>query len=68
MAAQHADAQYARKLADGMTFKEGEYHARRCERATRQLLKAAQTLATVRRLLAPTIRLNVAEQQLNLAR
>ena len=40
-AAQHADAQYARKLAGGMTFKEGEYQARRCEQATRQLLNAA---------------------------
>lgn len=68
VAAQHADAQYARKLADGMSFKEGEYHARRCEQANRQLLKAAQTLATVRRLLAPAIQLNVAEQQINLAR
>jgi hypothetical protein len=68
VAAQHADAQYARKLAAGMGYKEGEYHARRCEQATRQLLRAAQTLATVRRLLAPAIQLNVAEQQINVAR
>ena len=68
VAAQHADAQYARKLAAGMTFKEGESHARRAEQATRQLLKAAQTLATVRRLLTPAIQVNVAEKQINVAR
>jgi len=67
-AAQQADAQYARKLAEGMSFREGEYFARRGEQANRQLLRAVQTLATVRRLLAPTIQLNVAEQQINLAR
>ncbi|MDP9366442.1 MAG: hypothetical protein M3Q10_19830, partial [Chloroflexota bacterium] len=67
-AAQQADAQYARKLAGGMSFKEGEYYARRGEQATRQLLKAVQTLVTVRRLLAPTVQLNVAEQQINVAR
>ena len=68
VAAQHADAQYARKLAGGMSFKEGEYFARRSEQANRQLLKAVQALATVRRLLAPTIQLNVAEKQINVAR
>ncbi len=66
VAAQHADAQYARKLAGGMSFKEGEYFARRSEQANRQLLKAVQALATVRRLLAPTIQLNIARQQVNL--
>lgn len=66
--ATHADARYAHKMADGMTFKEGEYHQRQCERAQRQLLRAVQALATVRRLLAPAIQLNVAEKQINVAR
>ncbi len=67
VAAQQADAQYARKLAEGMSFREGEYYARRSEQANRQLLRAVQTLATVRRLLTPTVQLNVAENQINVA-
>ena len=67
-AAQQADAQYARKLAGGMSFRESEYYARRSEQATRQLLRAVQTLATVRRLLSPTIQVNLADKQINLAR
>ena len=68
VAAQQADAQYARRLAGGMSFREGAYYARRSEQANRQLLKAVQTLATVRRLLAPTMQLNLAEKQINIAR
>ena len=68
VAAQQADAQYARKLRAGMSFREGAYYARRSEQANRQLLRAVQTLATVRRLLAPTIQLNLAEKQINVAR
>ena len=67
VAAQQADAQYARKLAGGMSFREGEYYARRSEQATRQLLRAAQTLATVRRLLTP-VQVNIGQNQVNLAR
>jgi hypothetical protein len=67
VAAQHADAVYARKLAGGMSFQEGEYYGRRCEQANRQLLKAIQTLAQVRRLLAPSIQLNVGQNQVNVA-
>jgi hypothetical protein len=62
-----ADARYAQRMTDGLTFKEGEYFQRQCERAQRQLLKAVQTLATVRRLLTPTVQLNVAENQINVA-
>jgi len=64
IAAMHADTQYAQRLADGMTWADSEYHQRRCERAQRQLLKAVQTLATVRRLLTPAVQLNVAENQI----
>jgi hypothetical protein len=66
-AAQQADGQYAHKLAGGMSFREVEHYARRSEQANRQLLKAVQTLATVRRLLTPTVQLNIARQQVNLA-
>ena len=67
VAAQQADAQYARKLARGMSFREGEYYARRSGQATRQLLRAVQTLATVRRLLTP-VQINIGQNQVNLAR
>lgn len=67
--ATHADTQYAQRLATpgGITLKESEFLHRRCERASRQLLRAVQTLATVRKLLAPTIQVNVAEKQINVA-
>lgn len=68
VASSHADAQYARKLKQGMTFKEGEYYARRCEQANRQLLRAVEALARVRKLLGPTIQVNIADKQINLAR
>ena len=67
VAALHADTQYAQRLADGTSFKEGEFLQRRCERANRQLLRAVQTLATVRRLLAPT-QINIGQNQINVAR
>lgn len=68
MATIHAETQYAQRLKDGMSFKESEFHQKRCERAQRQLLRAVQTLATVRRLLTPVLQVNVAEQQINVAR
>ncbi len=67
LATVHADRQYAYRLQDGMTFKESEFYQRRCERTQRQLLRAVQTLATVRRLLRPVVQVNVAEQQINVA-
>jgi hypothetical protein len=67
LAAQQADAQYARKLKDGMSFREGEYYARRCEQASRQLLRSVEALARVRRLLGPSLQINIAEKQINVA-
>lgn len=66
IAATHADAEYAQKLKSGMSFREGEYLARRCEQTHRQLLKAIESLARVRRLLTP-MQLNVGMNQINLA-
>jgi hypothetical protein len=61
-----ADAHYARWLSKGGTFKEGEYHQKRVDRAQRQLLRAIQALATVRRLLKPT-QINLGINQVNVA-
>jgi hypothetical protein len=40
VAASDADAEYTRKLKEGMSFREGEYYSKRCEQTNRQLLKA----------------------------
>jgi hypothetical protein len=66
VAATHADAQYTRKLKDGMSFREGEYYSKRCEQTQRQLLKAIESLARVRRLLTP-MQINIGQNQINLS-
>ena len=66
VAATNADAEYTRKLKEGMSFREGEYLARRCEQTNRQLLKAIESLARVRRLLTP-MQVNIGQNQINLA-
>ena len=66
--ATYADTKYAHRLKDGLTLTEAEFHQRRGERAQRQLLRAVQALATVRRLLGPVVQVNIADQQINVAR
>jgi hypothetical protein len=53
-------------LLRGGTFKEGEYHQKRVDRAQKQLLRATQALATVRRLLRPT-QVNIGQNKINVA-
>ena len=67
VAATYADAEYARKIKVGMSFREGEYFARRCEQTTRQLLKAIESLARVRRLLTP-LQVNIGQNQINVTK
>jgi hypothetical protein len=67
VAATQADAQYARKLSEGMSFREGEYYSKRCEQTQRQLLKAIESLARVRRLLTP-MQINIGQNQINLSK
>jgi hypothetical protein len=66
VAANYADAEYARKLKSGMSFREGEYYSKRCEQTNRQLLKAIESLARVRRLLTP-MQINIGQNQINVA-
>lgn len=66
VAATYADAEYARKLKVGMSVREGEFLARRCEQTNRQLLKAIKSLARVRRLLVP-LQVNIGQNQINVA-
>jgi hypothetical protein len=46
------------------SFAEGEYHQKRLDRANRQLIRAIQALATVRRLLRP-VQVNIGQNQIN---
>jgi hypothetical protein len=47
--------------------KDVDYYQRRQDRAARQYLKALVSLAQVRRLLAPAVQVNLAQQQVNVA-
>ncbi len=64
--AMEADQCYVAFARKGGTFKEGEYHQKRVERAQRQLLRAVQSLATVRRLLRP-VQVNIGHNQVNIS-
>ena len=64
VAAIYADSQYAHKLKEGMSFREGEYYSKRSEQTNRQLLKAIESLARVRRLLTP-MQINIRQNQIN---
>jgi hypothetical protein len=59
-----ADQAYTVFVRRGGTFREGEYHQKRVDRAQRQLLRAIQALATVRRLLTP-MQVNIGQNQIN---
>ena len=65
LAANYADAEYTRKLKAGMSFREGGFLAKRCEQTNRQLLKAIESLARVRRLLTP-MQINIGQNQINM--
>ncbi len=66
LALQHAETTYAQNLRrlDG---DQGEYYQRRIDRAQRRYLEAIRSLALIRRLLVPTVQVNIAERQVNFA-
>lgn len=60
---------YTQNLAD-FSIRQAEYHLRRIDGANRRYLAAIKTLAQVRRLLLPTVQVNIAAQggqQINVA-
>jgi hypothetical protein len=61
-----ADIAYADSLTRASPI-ESEHCQRRQDRAARQYLAALRSLAVVRRLLVPTVQVNVAEHQVNIA-
>ena len=64
-----AEAQWAgaSQSEEGLTIPQSDHAQRRIDRAHRRLMSSLKTLATVRRLGLPTIQLNVAERQVNVA-
>ena len=69
LAVQDAELRCTRLLRDGRApAAQAAYHERRLERAERRYLAAIKALAQVRRLLGPTVQINVGAQQVNLAR
>ncbi len=58
---------YAQNLGK-LTMEQGEYHQRTIDRAQKRYLAAIKALAQVRRLLTPAVQVNIADQQINLAR
>ena len=64
---QHADRWDAAADQVGGSLALGDYVQRCHDRAHRRYLHAIRTLAQVRRLLGPSVQVNIAEKQLNLA-
>ena len=62
----YAESSYVRRMGD-LTLAEGDYYQRRIDRAERRYLAAIKALAQVRRLLGPSVQLNVGFQQVNVA-
>lgn len=61
-----ADLAYARALKT-LSVRDAELYQRRQDRAARQYLYALRSLAVVRRLLAPPVQVNLAQQQVNIS-
>jgi hypothetical protein len=64
---QYADWRSAESARTGGSHVEGEYLAKRQDRASMRYLQAIRTLAQVRRLALPAVQINVADKQINVA-
>lgn len=53
--------------AGNITIDQGDYMQRRQDRAHKRYLSAIKSLAVVRRLLRPSVQVNIAQQQVNVA-
>lgn len=62
----HADF-VAAALAEAATIQVSEFRQRRQDRAHRRFLAAVKTLAQTRRLLGPSLQVNIAERQVNVS-
>jgi len=52
---------------DGMTLQQADYYQRRIDRAHARFLSAVRTLAQIRKLALPTLQVNIARNQVNVA-
>ena len=66
LALQHAETAYAQNLRR-LDSDQGEYYQRRIDRAQRRYLDAIRSLVLIRRMLLPTVQVNIAERQVNIA-
>jgi hypothetical protein len=67
IAANHSDIQLVQAMRQSATRWELEYLERQQERTQRNLLRATQSLATLRRFRPPAIQINADEQQISVA-
>ncbi|HEY5467561.1 MAG TPA: hypothetical protein VIK85_00465 [Coriobacteriia bacterium] len=68
LAVNSAETLRARKWKDSMSTEAADFWDRHVSRVQSDFLKASRTLATVRKLRRPVLQVNVAEQQINVAR
>ncbi len=63
------EAQYSGGSAsgDGLSIRQAEFQQRRIDRAHRRYLATFKTLAAVRKLAIPTLQVNIARRQVNVA-
>jgi hypothetical protein len=53
--------------ASGISLAQADFYQKQAERAQKRLLRSVTSLAQVRKLLGPTVQVNVAQQQVNVA-
>lgn len=64
---QHAEMKYAERLDAGMSEQEARFFERWLDGVHKRYLAAVRALATVEKLQLPTVQVNVAEKQVNIA-
>ena len=62
-----SETRLQQKLNGSLTLMEADYYQKQAERAQRRLLRSIKTLAEVRKLLRPTVQVNIADKQVNVA-
>lgn len=62
-----ADRQYTLKPGESRSLALSDFYAKQQDRAQRRLLRSVKTLAEVRKLLRPTLQVNIADKQVNVA-
>jgi hypothetical protein len=55
------------KMNGSLALAQADFYQKQAERAQRRLLRSVKTLAEVRKLLRPTLQVNIAERQVNVA-